>query len=58
MIQGDGDPVVRVTKNLTVDDVGGTYEVWTETPDGTRLTEPEQGWSNWLELQRHASMAI
>jgi hypothetical protein len=54
----DGDAVVRATKNLAADDVGGTYEVWTESPDGTRLSEPEQGRSTWLELQRHASMPI
>jgi len=56
--RGRGDAVVRVTKNLARDDVGGTYEVWTESSDGTRLSEPEEGRSTWLELQRHASMPI
>ena len=28
----------------------------TETPDGTRLTDPETGHSTWREFQGHASM--
>jgi hypothetical protein len=58
MTRRGGDAVVRVTKNLAADDVGGTYEVWTESPDGRRLSEPEEGRSTWLELQRHASMPV
>jgi hypothetical protein len=55
--RGDED-VVHVTRNLAADEDGGTYEVWTESADGTRLSEPDQGRSTWLELQRHASMPI
>jgi hypothetical protein len=56
MTRGGGEPVVHVRKNLAADDEAGTYEVWTEAPDGTRQSEPEQGRSTWLDLQRHASM--
>src|SRR6185503_2727836 len=52
------DDVVRVTRHLGAEETGGTYEVWTESPDGTRLSEPEEGRSTWLELQRHASMPM
>jgi hypothetical protein len=50
------EPYVLVRRNLSADDEGGTYVVWTESPDGVRLSEPEQGRSTWLELQGHASM--
>lgn len=58
MTRAGAEPFVHVTKNVGADDEGGTYEVWTETVDGTRLSEPEEGHSTWLELQGHASMPI
>ncbi len=50
------EPHVHVARFLTGDDDGGEQESWTETPEGTRLTEPETGHSTWRELQAHASM--
>ena len=52
------EPVVHVRRNLTADADGGEYEVWTESPEGERLTEPERGPATWIELQQHASMPI
>jgi hypothetical protein len=56
VIRQGAEPVVRVTHSVAADAEGGEYEVWTETRDGRRLTEPERGRSAWLELQGHASM--
>jgi hypothetical protein len=50
------EPYVRVTRFVSGDADGAEQESWTETPDGTRLTEPERGWSTWLGFQEHASM--
>jgi hypothetical protein len=50
------DPYVRVTRFVSGDADGGEREVWTESPDGRQLTEPERGRATWLELQEHASM--
>ena len=49
-------PAVRVTRSVAVDGIGWQFEGWMETPDGSRVTEPELGRSAWLDLQRHASM--
>ena len=50
------EPYVLVRRNLSADHEAGLYEVWAESTDGVRLSEPEQGRSTWLELQGHASM--
>jgi hypothetical protein len=50
------DPYVRVVRFTQVDEEGADQESWTETPDGTRLTEHERRRSTWLEFQGHASM--
>ena len=50
------DPVVRVTRSASLDDVAWRWETWTETPDGTPLSTPEPGEATFLELQGHASM--
>jgi len=50
------EPFVRVTLAVSAAEEGGDSDNWTETPDGRRLTEPERGYSRWLELQGHASM--
>lgn len=49
-------PYVHVTRFLTGDDEGSDQESWTETPDGTRLTDPSTSHSTWREFQGHASM--
>jgi hypothetical protein len=51
------EPFVQVMRVVSAAADEGEWEVWTETPDGRRLTEPERGTSNFLELQGHASMA-
>ena len=58
VVQAGEDRYVRVTRFLTGDEEGADQEVWTETLDGTRLTETELGHSNWRELQGHASMPV
>ncbi len=56
MVRGGEEPYVHVSRFLGGDEDGGDQESWTETPDGTRLTEPATGHSTWRELQGHASM--
>jgi hypothetical protein len=56
VVRAEVEPFVRVTRFVSGDAEGADQETWTETPDGTRLTEPERGRSIWLELQGHASM--
>lgn len=58
MVRAGAEPYVLVRRNLAADDAAGVFEVWTESTDGARLSEPEQGRSTWLELQGHASMPI
>jgi len=55
-VRAGAEPYILVRRNLSADHVSGVYEVWTESTDGVRLSEPEQGRSTWLELQGHASM--
>ena len=57
-VRAGAEPYVHVRKNLSADDDAGVYEVWTETLEGDRISEPEQGSSTYLELQQHASMPI
>jgi hypothetical protein len=57
-LRAGAEPYVHVRKNLSMDDDAGVYEVWTETPEGHRTSEPEQGSSTFLELQQHASMPV
>ncbi len=56
VVRAGADPVVRAIRFLAGDADGGDGESWMETPDGARLSEPERSRSNWLELQKHASM--
>ena len=49
---------MAVRRNVSADAETGVFEVWTETADGDRISEPEQGSSTFLELQGHASMPI
>jgi hypothetical protein len=58
MVRAGGEPYVFARRNLSADAESGVFEVWTETPDGERTSEPEQGASTFLELQGHASMPI
>lgn len=58
IVREGAEPYVHVRRNASVDDESGVYEVWTETPEGERMSEPEQGSSTFLELQQHASMPI
>lgn len=57
-VRGGAEPFIHVRRDFAADAEGGVYEVWTESEDGVRLTDPEQGRSAWLELQGHASMPI
>lgn len=56
LVTRGGETSVRVTRSVSVEADGWEYEVWTEAPDGRRLSDPELGRSTWLELQGHASM--
>jgi hypothetical protein len=56
VVRAGQEPYVRVTRFTTGDEDGSDQEVWTETPDGTRLTETETAHSTWREFQGHASM--
>ena len=56
IVEGAGEPYVGVTRFVSGDDEGADQEFWRETPDGTRLTEPQRRRSTWLEFQGHASM--
>ena len=56
VVRAGQEPYVRVTRFSTGDGAGAEQELWTETPDGTRLTETETGHSICRELQGHASM--
>ena len=56
VIEPGQDPHVRVTRFVSGDAEGAEQEIWTETPDGARLTEPQRRRSTWLGYQEHASM--
>lgn len=56
VVRAGQEPYVHATRFTTGDEDGSDQEFWTETPDGTRLTEPETGHSTWREFQGHASM--
>ena len=56
VVRAGQEPFVRVTRFSTADENGSDQEVWTETPDGTRLTETEIAHATWREFQGHASM--
>jgi hypothetical protein len=56
VVRAGAEPIVRVIRMVSADADGGEQEVWTETPDGLVLSEPERGRSAFLELQGHASM--
>lgn len=58
IVRTGGEPYVLARRNLSADGETGVYEAWTETPEGDRTSEPEQGSSTFLELQRHASMPV
>jgi len=56
VVEAGREPYVGVTRFVAVDAEGADTDHWTETPDGTPLTEPERHRSTWLEFQGHASM--
>jgi hypothetical protein len=49
-------PVVRAFRFIGGEADFGDRDVWMETPEGQRLTEPERDRSTWRALQEHASM--
>ena len=51
-------PKFHVRRHVRAEPDAGVYAFWTEGPDGEQLEVPEEGASNWLELQGHASMPI
>lgn len=55
VIESGEDPVIRVVRFVSADEDGAEHESWTESPDGTPLSEPARGRSRWLDLQAHAS---
>jgi hypothetical protein len=55
VVEPGHDPVIRVTRFVSADAEGAGQEHWLETPDGTRLNEPERRRSTWLGFQEHAS---
>ena len=57
-VRAGAEPYIHVRRNVSADDDNGVFEVWTETPEGDRISEPEQASSTFLELQQHASMPI
>ena len=56
VVETGSEPYVGITRFVAVDQEGAEQEYWRETPDGSRLTEPRQRRSTWLEFQGHASM--
>ena len=56
VVRAGAEPHVRVTRFASCDAEGADGEYWTESPDGVRLSEPEQERSTWSEFQGHASM--
>ena len=56
IVEPGSEPRVRVTVFVSGDADGAEQEVWTETLDGGRLTDPQRRRSAWLEFQGHASM--
>jgi len=57
-VRAGAEPYVHVRRDMSADGDTGVYEVWTETPGGDRISEPEQASSTFLELQQHASMPV
>lgn len=58
VIRAGEEPAVRAFRFIEGDADGGFRDVWMETPDGRRLSEPERDHATWLELQQHASMPV
>ena len=58
IVRMGSDPYVHVRRNLSADGGTGTYAVWSETLEGDRTSEPEEGISTFAELQAHASMPV
>ena len=58
IVRAGEEPYVHVRRNISADGDTGVHEVWTETPEGDRISEPEQASSTFLELQKHASMPV
>ena len=56
VVREGADPVIRAIRFISGDAEGGDRDVWMETEDGRRLSEPERGRATWSELQEHASM--
>jgi len=56
VVRAGMEPYVLARRNISADADTGVYEAWTETPEGERTSDPEQGSSTFLELQGHASM--
>jgi hypothetical protein len=57
-VRAGAEPYIHVRRNVSADDDNGVFEVWTETPEGDRIFDPEAGSSTFLDLQRHASMPV
>ena len=55
-VRAGAEPYVHVRRDMSADNDTGVYQVWTETPEGDRISDPEQASSTFLELQQHASM--
>ena len=56
VVRAGDEPYVLAWGVVSGDAEGSERDVWTETPDGERLTEPERAYAKFLELQAHASM--
>jgi hypothetical protein len=55
VVRAGHDEVVHVTRFVSADAEGAEQESWEETPEGTRLSDPQRRRSTWLGFQEHAS---
>ncbi|MDP9272615.1 MAG: hypothetical protein M3O93_03645, partial [Chloroflexota bacterium] len=55
VVRAGQDEVVHVTRFVSADAEGAEQESWEETPEGTRLSDPQRRRSTWLGFQEHAS---
>jgi hypothetical protein len=55
VVEANAAPKVRVSGFVSADADGAEQDSWEETPEGTRLSEPQRRRSTWLDFQQHAS---
>ncbi|MBM7784105.1 hypothetical protein [Tenggerimyces flavus] len=59
LVESDGEgPYLTVTRYDSCDSEGAIRQAWQESPEGIRLSEPQEFQSAWLDLQAHASFPV